>query len=171
MTLKSTKAEPELRLLSAFLDRALMDVYDLNQANNSQGWFFDDSMEPFSFLWCLQVLDLEDFAPRIRRMINDHIPFNVGCLAMKRNGIKACTKKEDWYTQKADTPLKECTMCHKILPETDFWMINQISRYPMCKACHKIYLAEKRSISLCVGHRSHRRGRPPLRLLRPAALD
>ena len=146
MDSKFRKSEPEYNLIAAYLNRALQDVYDPNVSNNSQSWFFDDTLEPFSFVWCLQVLEMEYLAPKIRKMIRNTAQFNVGCKSKSHKGIRK-KRKEDWYTPNENTPLKECNMCHKVLPETDFYMRNQLYRWGMCKDCHLEYMRARKKLA------------------------
>lgn len=159
MTSKYVKAEPEYRLIAAYLNRALQDVYEPNSSYNSRGWFFDDTMEPFSFMWCLQLLEMEHLAPKIRKMINENTEFNVG-FKSKSHKSKLKQNKDEWYKPTKDTPLKECNMCHQVKLETEFYMRNQNSRWDMCKDCHLEYmrarkLAQKRITSPCEKHQSY----------------
>ena len=145
MASKYLKAEPEQRLITAMLTRALQDVYDTRANVNSRSWFFDDSMEPFTFLWSLQTIGMEHLAPVIRNKISNTEPFNVGFKSKSHAGKKK--PKYDWYTRTEDTPLKECEKCHRILPETDFYMKNQLYRWGFCKDCHLEYMRARKKLA------------------------
>ena len=135
------KSSPEKHLIVACISRALQDVYEPSLSINSRAWFFDNSTEPFSFVWCMQSLEMEGMIEKVRDMIFSKTAFSF-------EGKGHYKKKKDrahWYTQTPDTPLKECNVCHRLLPETSFYMRNQLYRYPMCIECHNNYNREKRA--------------------------
>lgn len=135
------KSSPEQHLIAACITRALQDVYEPSLSVNSRAWFFDESTEPFSFEWCMQSLELENMISKVREMILKHEIFTI---EGKGHYNKKKLERQKWYTPTPDTPLKECNICHKILPETSFYMRNQLYRYPMCKDCQNSYNRAKR---------------------------
>lgn len=136
------KSSPEKHLIAACLSRALQDVYEPSLSINSRSWFFDNSTEPFSFVWCMQSLEMEDMIERVRNMIFNKEVFSIDGKGHHKNRNK---NREHWYVQTPDTPLKECNICHKVLPETSFYMRNQIYRYPYCIECQNAYNRARRN--------------------------
>lgn len=155
------KSSPERHLIAACVSRALQDAYDPNLTNNSRAWFFDNSTEPFSFIWCMQSLEMEGMIEKVRDMIFNKTEFS---FEGKGHHFKKRIDRLHWYVETPDTPMKECAKCHRVLPETSFYMMNQLYRYSMCIDCHKIYhktRREKRASTFLYGKRLSRQlGQP-----------
>lgn len=62
----------EYNLLVALLERALLDYHATDKAISSEGWFKDNSLEPFSFLWVLRELRMEQHAMFFRQHLETH---------------------------------------------------------------------------------------------------
>lgn len=145
--MKFDNLEPELNLIVGCLQRAFKDLKEPSKLNNSREWFFKNSIEPFSFLWCLQCLNMEHLTLHIRKMIIDNKDF---CELPQTRVRKKGTPKEKkimWYTPTDTTPHKECCMCHKVKLETDFYMRNHLMRWDMCKDCYPEFLRARKRLA------------------------
>lgn len=60
---------PERKLLLAMIERAILDLKqpDPGTRQHARSWIFSSSMESFSILWILEVLDLGGNLPTLRR--------------------------------------------------------------------------------------------------------
>ena len=152
------KSSPEKHLIAACLSRALQDVYDPSLAINSRAWFFDNSTEPFSFIWCMQSLEMEGMIEKVRSMIFNKTEFS---FEGKGHHFKKRKDRSHWYIETPDTPLKECSACHRVLPETSFYMMNQKNRYPMCKGCYNAYYSKRKRSTFLYGKRLSRQLEQP----------
>jgi hypothetical protein len=69
------KQTPERALLCALIHRSLMDAQSSNQYQRDEAlaWLQDDTIEPFTFLWCCQEMDIDpkQFLSLLQKPLSD----------------------------------------------------------------------------------------------------
>lgn len=79
---------PYKDLLASIIERAILDVRQSNRVvrTDARKWIFSNSIEQFSFLWCLENLDIIHASRYIRKCVSTFIRTKDYVTGKKYNG-------------------------------------------------------------------------------------
>lgn len=88
---------PYKDLLASIIERAILDVRQPNRVvrTDARKWIFSDSIEQFSFLWCLDNLDIIHASRFIRKCVSRFIHEKDYVSGKKFNGSNILKYKAD----------------------------------------------------------------------------